>query len=228
MPAPGATFPYLMQVIQTYLDGGMSEAWALANLRQFESFLVRRSFAGFEPTGLHRLFKTIFRTTDGDPAKFVTEIDKQYTIIFPSDEKFVDDILNRPLYGKKLAKYILEEYEMSLVGGDSYVSPDGFSIDHIMPQTPTAYWREIVSPPEEYSRLKDTWGNLVPLTLPANSQKGQMGWEDLMDYYLTESYFKTTRRVAAEYGRWDAGTIRQRGEALAAWAVTRWPKRVEP
>ena len=79
---------------------------------------------------------------------FVDEIDKQYTIKFPDDSQFTHDIKNNPPYGKRLAKYILEEYEIGLLGGDTYTSPETFSIDHIMPQTLPTTWRPHVDTKE--------------------------------------------------------------------------------
>jgi len=69
--------------------------------------------AGFQPTGLRTFFKYLWQKTFGDPQRFAEEIDKNPTVQFPDDAKFSQDIRERPLYGRRLAKYIIAEYERS-------------------------------------------------------------------------------------------------------------------
>jgi hypothetical protein len=85
------------------------------------------------------------------------------TVEFPDDGKFELDITTKPLYGRRLAAYVLREYERGIKGGDAL--PDGveMSIDHIMPQVPTDSWKKEVTA-EDHKALVHTWGNLVPLS----------------------------------------------------------------
>lgn len=223
MLAPTSIYPFVMKLIMEFKDGGISEEWVAQNLLQVEAFLVRRAIAGFEPTGLHAVFKDLWSKTQGNPQKFVDEIDANPTVQFPDDNEFSNDIRERPLYGRRLAKYILAEYERGLLGGDPYPDIDP-TIDHVMPQELNDVWKEVISPTEHIS-LKDTWANLVPLSGPANSEKGRKPWSDVRKYFQTETIFKTTKRLAYQYEEWNANTIRTRAENLALWAVDRWPKR---
>lgn len=223
MPVPSTLFPFLFNLIRAYLDGKIDERTVERNLLQTESFLVRRAIAGFEPTGLHALFKDLWNKTKGDPDAFVVEIDKNPTIQFPEDEQFKADIYAKPLYGRRLARYVLEEYERGLNSGDPYPGVD-LTIDHVMPQEMSEVWRSIVSE-EDHKKLKDTWANLVPLSGPANAEKGQKPWPEVRQYFLTETIFKTTKRLAQQYADWNAATITERARGLAEWASERWPKR---
>jgi hypothetical protein len=222
MRVPSSTHSFLLRLLNEYRNGTVSEDWVVKNITQLDSFLVRRAFAGYEPTGLHAVFKDLWAKTQGDPAKFVEEFDKNPTVHFPDDLQFQRDIKEKPLYGRRLAPYILLEYERGLRGGDPVpdISP---TIDHVMPDALAPAWEAVVTA-EDHKALKDTWANLVILSGPANSEKGQKKWADVKHYFQTETVFKTTKRLAQEYSAWDATTIRQRAEHLASWAVNRWPR----
>lgn len=222
MNAPSSIYPFVMQVLINYENGTLSELDALGSLRIVESFLVRRAIAGFEPTGLHALYKDLWSQTFGVPVNVIGVIDRSATIQYPKDEQFINDIKQKPLYGRRMAKYILAEYERGLLGGDPFPDID-LTIDHVMPQTLTPAWRGVVSQ-EDHDSLKDTWANLVPLSGAANSEKGQMTWSDARVYFQSETVFKTTKRLAQSNENWDTDAIKQRAESLAHWAVQRWPR----
>jgi hypothetical protein len=222
MSAPSSLYPFALLIITKLLAGELPQDWARRNLQQIESFLVRRAFAGFEPTGLHAVFKDMWSKTHGDPEKFIQEIDKNPTQKFPDDAQFGQDIRQRPLYQRRLAKYILAEHERGLRGGDPYPNIEP-TIDHVMPQELTEAWKAVVLP-EDHKALKDTWANLVPLSGPANSEKGQKPWSEVRKYFQTETVFKATKRLAQQNATWGAEQIRQRAEQLALWAIARWPK----
>lgn len=222
MSAPTSIYPFVLRVVSAYRDNELSEDWTRRNLLQIESFLVRRALAGFEPTGLHAVFKDLWSKTMGDPLKFVEEIDRNPTVQFPDDAQFRRDILEKPLYGRRLAKYILAEYERGLLGGDPYPDVEP-TIDHVMPQELTDAWKAAITP-EDHKALKDTWANLVPLSGPANAEKGRKPWPDVRTYFETETVFKTTKRLAQQNAAWGPDEIRARAGQLVLWATTRWPK----
>ncbi len=222
MNSPSSVLPFSMRLLRGYENGEIDEASAEGSLRLIESFLVRRAVAGFEPTGLHALFKDLWSETKGKPELVVATIDRSATIQFPRDEQFAEDVRTKPLYGRRLARYVLAEYERGLLGGDPFPEID-LTIDHVMPQTLTTVWKGVVSQ-DDHEALKDTWANLVPLSGAANSEKGQMSWDDARAYFQSETVFKTTKRLAQANDTWDADAIRARADSLAQWAVQRWPR----
>jgi len=223
MKAPTTLYPYILKLVTEFRSGAIAEDWAVRNLKQIESFVVRRSLAGFEPSGLHAIFKDLWHKTKGDPMIMVKEIDASPTIRFPEDDEFSHDIKERPLYGRRMAGYILAEYERGLIGGDPMPEVD-ITIDHVMPRELTEVWKEVISE-DDHKALKDTWANLVPLSGPANAEKGRKPWSEIRPFFMTETIFKTTKRLAQTNEDWNAPKIRTRGEQLAIWAVSRWPKR---
>lgn len=224
MNAPTSIYPFVFQVFKAYQDNNLSEQDAVQNMRLIESFLVRRAIGGIEPTGLHAVFKDLWNLTAGSPAMFVQVIDKNPTVKFPTDDEFISDVRLKPLYGRKLARYILLEYERGLDGGDK-VTTDDCTIDHVMPQEMTSAWLSVINE-EDHKVLKNTWANLVPLSGPANSEKGQKPWPFVKDFFSTETIFKTTKRLAHNYESWDLTALQERANSLAAWAISRWPKQI--
>lgn len=224
MNAPTSIYPFVFRLIEAYQRAALSEADTVENLTLMESFLVRRALAGFEPTGLHSVFKDLWTETHGNPTAFVATFEKNPTVRFPSDQEFISDVTSRPLYGRRLTAYILGEYERGLTGGDPVPEGINLSIDHVMPQTLTPEWAAVVSE-KDHEQLLHVWANLVPLSGKANSEKGQSSWASVRSFFQTETVFKTTKRLAQTYEKWDADEIRARGEELALWAVQRWPKK---
>ena len=66
MRLPTSVYPFTMRVIDEAIRGDLSHEDAAANFRLLESFLVRRAIAGFEPTGLHAVFKNMWSGSKGD------------------------------------------------------------------------------------------------------------------------------------------------------------------
>lgn len=221
MKAPTSIYPFVLQVLDRLYHGKLDAQRAEENLQLIESFLVRRALAGFEPTGLHTVFKDLWQKTFGDPQRFIEEIDRNPTVQFPDDAKFALDIRERPLYGRRLAKYIITEYERALVGGDPFPNIEP-TIDHVMPKELNSTWAEKVLP-ERHKQLRDTWANLVPLSGAANSEKGRKSWSDVKKFFETETIFKTTKRLT-RYEDWTEKEMNERAEQLVQWALGRWPK----
>ena len=90
-----------------------------------------------------------------------------------------------------------------------------------MPQEPGNGWKWITA--TDHRRLVDTWANLVPLSRPDNSSKGNIEWDQIRAYLTDESDYKSTRRLAKDHETWTTATIHARADLLADWAVARWP-----
>ena len=223
MKIPSTIYPFLFKLVEAYKSGDLDENSTIHNMALVESFLVRRAFAGFEPTGLHAVFKELWTITKGSPEEFLSSINKNPTVQFPDDKKFEENIRFSNLYSRRLAPYIIEEYERSFKGGDPHPEDIKITIDHLMPKELTDEWKAIVDS-KEHEKYKDTWGNLVPLSGPANSQKGQKSWSTVRDFLMKETIFKTTKHLAQENEVWNIENIKKRSEILALWALERWKK----
>lgn len=219
--SPTVTYPYLMQLLTAHSSGLAGTDDVIMCLRIIESFLVRRGLRGIEPTGLHAIFKKMWSAAGADP-KAVREAIVSTTVVYPKDDEVRTAILTDNLYKRKICRYVLAEYERSVSIVDVMKELPEITVDHVMPQSQKGAWLETVSK-ENFDRLVNTWGNLVPLSPGANSTKGAMAWEDARRLLSTETVFSSTKHVYTHYDEWNAETIEARSENIAIWALDRWP-----
>ncbi len=218
---PTATLPFLMKLLKTLSDHKISKDDVLGCIQTIESFLVRRAICGIEPTGLLGMFRTMWALCDNHPdAKRVSNvIENRLTVEWPSDERLTKAIVERPLYGSSVAKYVILEYERSQ---SSEPPPsDGMTIEHVMPRAYCDTWSGVITR-ERHGRTKDLWANLLPLSESLNVQVNQSTYEVKRPYYQDESMFATTRKFGSKYEAWNEERLRERSLTLASWARKRW------
>ena len=223
MNPPSVILPFPMRVLEAAASGELDTEWAVESLEIIESFLVRRAFVGLEPTGLHTVFKVLWdRSSGADPAKVRRELEAR-SMRFPGDDIVRSNIMQEPLYGRRLCHYIMEEYEVSLRRGDRLgpTQLSEFTIDHVAPRSLKGEWAEVFRDADE--KLIGTWGNLVPLSQAANSTKSTMSWSDAQDLLRRDTIYKSTMMIYQDYKQWTPSQIEDRDRELAEWAIGQWP-----
>lgn len=218
---PSSIYPYVMQLLTATTEGAVESSDSAACLAVIESFLVRRAVCGIEPTGLHAVFKKLWKSAGGDPAKVRSSIVSK-TVVFPDDTAFESAIRIGDLYSRKVCSYLIEEYERQYTSGDIISTFPAITIDHILPQKLKDTWAEVFTA-QEHAQLLHTWGNLVPLSSEANSTKGSASWESAREKLGNETVFSTTKHVYDAYPDWTPNSIASRTEAIVDWALNRWP-----
>ena len=227
MGCPVPIYPYLFRLFDKVIHAeGVTDKQLFGCVEVIESLVVRRFFAGIEPTGLHAIFKDLWSKVGADSKLLAEHLWPVANC--PSDSAFTYDITNRPIYNSvsDIPLYVMLELERSLSSKgdpvDALLEQDGrlaITIDHVMPQAASLAWRSQVP---EFEKLIDTWGNLVPMTLSANAQKGASDWNVARKLITDGSRFHSTRKVASNPA-WGAAEIKARSEELTAWALQRWP-----
>lgn len=218
---PSSVYPYVMQLVSAATGGDVSTTDSALCLRIIESFLVRRALLGIEPTGLHAVFKKLWKDAGADPTCVRRSITST-TVVFPSDEAVATAIATGNLYGRKIAPYVLAEYELSNTTGEIMKNLPDITIDHLLPKHFSDGWAEFFSP-AQHAELVDTWANLVPLSQAANSAKGAKNWNDVRKKLQRETVFSTTKHVYDEYSEWTPEAMEGRSLEIQEWAIARWP-----
>lgn len=224
VPLPSVTYPFFLRLIDAAKSNDVSDVDAIACAKIVESFLVRRGLVGLEPTGLHAIFKKLWNKTKGDPSKVLKNIVSK-TISFPDDDEIHEAVLERPFYGRRVAKFVAAEYEASLQakGYEALKYLPDITLDHVMPQKWAGSWKSVISE-ERHDATLDLWGNVVPLSSPLNALKHASSYDHSKDILNDETLFKTARQLIQSFDEWGEQQILDRTKSLSAWAVKRWPK----
>ena len=226
MPAPRVTYAFLIQLLRAQRSSTLNSSDTVKCLRIVESFLVRRAFSGREPTGLHAVFKGLWRKNRGNPASLVADLQTR-TIDFPDDVQLRRDIADKPFYGRRLDGYVLSELEIATHRTNPITREqlEAITVDHLAPQSLKGTWRkEFPEDDEERRLLIGLLGNLVPLSQPDNSTKGAADWDEARSRLKNETIYRTTREVLEQYTTWGPRQILERTKSLAERAVLRWPR----
>lgn len=224
MPVHIITYPYLMPLIRLHCEHPKKYVAkdCIKCIEIIEGFFVRRAVAGFEPSGLHVIFKALWNRAGTDPAMVRKKLETR-TIVIPDDKAFRENILGLGLYGRSLAGFILRRYEESLWAEkrEAFDRLPPSTIDHVMPEARAGQWTRDVTA-EDHHLYKDTWGNLVLMSQGLNSLKGNKGFDVAKKIIKDHSVFKSAREVLSSR-KWGVSQIKTRGAKIADWAIKNWP-----
>src|SRR5690606_25518956 len=112
-------------------------------------------------------------------------------------------------------------------GSKEPVAPDSLTIEHVMPQTPTAEWRQMLSsdlkPDENFAEaheaLVHTLGNL---TLTGYNSELSNSSFAVKRVQLAKSGLSLNQEIAARE-RWGRPEIHARADSLADRIISIWP-----
>ena len=216
-------YPYLMKLIyENIRDGKAHTDENCAHIcRLIESFIVRRALVGHEPSGLHAIFKVLWKKAKSDPVRVRKNLESK-TIKFPLDEEVRQAVQEEGMYKRSLANYILMTHELSLqkTKKEAYKILPKPTIDHVLPQKLPASWSDKISEAEHKS-VVDTWGNLVLLTQKLNAAKSNKAFDDIKKEISNNTVFETAKKVC-QNDDWGVEAIKSRNEELAEWAISYW------
>ncbi|NJK99408.1 MAG: DUF262 domain-containing protein [Spirulinaceae cyanobacterium RM2_2_10] len=140
--------------------------------------------------------------------------------VYVPDEKFLQDfsLFSMPTRGqkKKLVRYILCRFEADASRLD--VNEDSFSIEHILPESPSTEWQRAFSDLQVESMVYRI-GNLTPLEPKLNRQVGNESYATKRAKYQQSAYTLTQDLLAEE---WTPDTLASRQMQLARRAVHIW------
>lgn len=222
MNAPSATYPFIMQLVSAVQMGNLDALIAEDIMCLVESFLVRRVVCGFEPTGLHAVFKSLWHDCKGEYSveKVRSVIKSHSTVVWPNDQMFSENIKKRHLRKVKITPFLLEEWNHDL-GGD-IIRVSSQQIEHIYPEKPehnsqwTLDWRN------EDKDKKDCLANLLPISGSLNKSVKNKDYKIKRVRYCEDSALKACRDLAQKYEVWTPETFELRAEEMKNWALKRW------
>lgn len=231
------TAPYLLNLLEYRASGAVSDQAVERVLRAIDSYLFRRWACSVPANALNKIFETLHTdalkgVADGAPYDDVVcylLLNKGGTGRFPGDEDFLRALGTRDFYHIQNRKLYL--YDRLENGGSRErvdvrrgLEEGVFSIEHIMPQTLSAAWRESLG--DDWERIHGEWCHkLANLTLTAyNSDYSNRPFtqkRDMEDGFAS-SGFRMNRWVAQQ-GSWGEAQLAEREAMLREQFLRLWP-----
>ena len=223
MKTPTSVYPFIMNVVAAVIEGKLDSSNAEEILKRVESFLVRRVVCGYEPTGLHAVFKALWNDCEGNYTvdNVESKIRKHYTVKWPDDDEFATNIKTRPLYKVKMTPYILAEWNAYL-GGD-IPELKSLQIEHVLPENPasSSIWVKDWTKKQQDS-CKHCIANLLPISGTLNNAIQNADYVNKRERYMSDSALKAPREFGKNYLTWTPDDFKKRANVLADWALKRW------
>lgn len=223
MPKLSVSWPFIMNVLRAAHTGRLDWRSASRSLRVVESMLVRRALFGWEPTGLHAIFKDLWHQTAGDPKKVAVRVQTS-TIKTPTDKELMKELSVVAVDKRKILPYVLRQLERELreeEGTDESLPVGTITIEHIAPQSYEPHWDNVFRTADEHADVVGLIGNLALLSGKHNEKIANQDWTQKRKRFANSDWVMS-RRLAAKK-TWDRRAIRLRTSVLSAWIVKRWP-----
>ena len=221
----GSVYPLLLALYEDYEDGQFALSEFVASMGILFSFILRRMVVGVPSNSLSGLFiafcksKPVTETPSGWLSTALARENKNRR--WPTDTEFKDRWVRAGVYGSRACQVILECLEESY-GHHEVVGFEKSSIEHVMPQTLTPEWFEMlgVDAADIHSEWLHTIGNL---TLTGyNPELSNRSYGEKRSLFAG-SHFELNRHFG-DFEQWTMSQIEDRAKALFKIAVQLWPR----
>ena len=221
----GSVYPLLLALYEDYEDGQFALSEFVASMGILLSFILRRMVVGVPSNSLSGLFIASCKSkpvTETPSAWLSTSLARESkNRRWPTDTEFEDRWVRAGVYGSRVCQVILECLEHSY-GHHEIVSFEESSIEHIMPQTLTPEWYEMLGADaaEVHAEWLHTMGNL---TLTGyNPELSNRSYAEKRMLFAT-SHFELNRHFGDHEG-WTVPDIEARARCLFKIAIQLWPR----
>jgi len=216
-------YPFLLNAYHDYAMGSLSEEDFSSVLETLENYLIRRFVCGVPTYGLNKMFPTLYAQATQESNLLDGLRESLKSKKYPRDSEFRERLMTAPLYGGgdriDKTKFILERLEESFEHKEA-VSFGDLTIEHIMPQTLSDWWKHHLGENWEdvHELCLNTIGNL---TLTGyNSELFNASFPKKLET-LAQSHLELNKSVCAAT-MWTEATIRSRAEVMAERALEVW------
>ena len=241
----GPLDPALLYLLEALRRGHLAEGVVITRIRQLQALVVRM-LVGDKP--LNNLRSKIMNVMPHLANSYSEVAWKKALedIGWCSDKEILETVVTLSLYGNKakpnqlLLLFRGIEIEMAGLAANGLVGgrlPESYSIEHLLPSSRQDHWVEHVKKQkmdyEEAFALKDTLGNLTPLTNTHNKRVGTKLLADkaaCLEDGAILGYREPLLRVHESWATkenpklvWNHNSIRERSMNLAKKLLKHWP-----
>ena len=206
------SYPFLLHVLEDYQENIIDSKTLSKTVRLIFCYVLRCVICRLPDKKLPGLYIRAFKD---DKSNYYESIYK--SLVIPDDLDFASSLISNNIYSDtNLCKFLLIEIE----NGDSkeILSTDNLTIEHIMPQSLTQEWQNIISG-EEHKLLLHTLGNLT-----LTGYNAELANKNFLDKKLIFSRSKTVilNSDVINKDKWTTVEIIARGRRLAKILVKRF------
>lgn len=219
-------YPFLLNVYDDYQNQKISASEFFEILQTLENFMIRRFVCNVPSNALNKIFPPLYsQTCEKNPDNFVSTLRSVLQLKgYPKDNEFKARIQDVKLYGagdrQVKTKLLLESIEESY-GHKEKVSLEPTTIEHILPQTPTEWWKNHLG--EDWEADHELWlHTLGNLTLTAYNSELSNDNYDTKRARLNDSHLEINRYFG-NVTTWRVEDIKKRSEQLSELVLEIWP-----
>jgi len=224
-------YPLLLHLLDRRAQGTATSEQIAAAMKYVESFFVRRLVIGRATANINRI---LLRVVTDMPADLpVDEAVRSYLSTgrkyYATDASVREAVRSIPFYlnGRAAQRKLVLLWLEESYGSKEPVASDSLTIEHVLPQSPTVEWRQMLSEDlqgeesfaEVHEALVHTLGNL---TLTGYNPELSNSSFLVKRARLAKSGISLNREIAAQK-RWGRPEIYARADALAERIIANWP-----
>lgn len=221
-------YPFLLNVYDDYQANRITASQFADILKVLENFMIRRFVCNVPSNALNKIFPSLYvQIFEKNPDNFVAAMKSTLQSKgYPKDYEFRDRIQDVKLYGagdrQIKTRLILESIEESYGHKESVsFEKTAITIEHILPQTPTDWWKNHLG--DQWEMNHELWlHTLGNLTLTGyNSELSNDDFETKRKK-LRESHLEINRYFDG-ITAWQVEDIKKRSVQLSELALKVWP-----
>lgn len=233
--------PFIMAILKELSLNELEENEVLKIFNIIESYLGRRVIVGIASNALNKIFASLYKDLEkhrhkSDETVSSSDIiaylilQKQSTGRIPSNVEVTESLKSRNMYNisTRIRTYVFERLEnhghvenLNIYEG---IQNQDYSVEHIMPQTLTAKWKEDLG--ENYQEVHDLYINSIGnLTLTGyNSKYSNRPFKEkqTIEKGFIDSHFSFLNRLPAQKENWGEKEIIERREMIIDRALDIW------
>ncbi|WP_017324506.1 DUF262 domain-containing protein [Synechococcus sp. PCC 7336] len=209
-------YPALFAAYQKFSAEDYIRLLKLTSIISFRYSVV----SGLNPNELESLYNSVAIKIASEEITRPRQVFEILRPAYVADEKFQQDFsflaISTKGKKKKLVRYILTKLEADR--SSRVDNEDSFSIEHILPESPSNEWR-LNFTDDEIEDMVYRLGNLTPLEPNFNRRVGNDAYQAKQDVYAKSAY-NLTQEIAAE--EWTPDSILNRQQDMAKRAIEIW------
>jgi uncharacterized protein with ParB-like and HNH nuclease domain len=230
-----SAYPFLLRVLILEADGKLAREQVLETVTTLENYMVRRYLVGETPSYLNRMFPLLWNATRTEDfvGSLRTALGQRN---YPSDGRLLRALYSRRLYDKnestrRRTTLVLESINRRLSDGTGgYTVLDATStIEHIMPQTLDAEWKDSLGLMWETVHRENlhALGNLTLVTAGWNSELSNAVFTVKRPRLAENALKLNSGYFTPELQKWGRDEIRERAEILGETILSLWPSYID-